>query len=431
MNPSTPIWTRALLCLGAVMSIYTLPLHGGEVREWTVEDLVRRALEHNAELRFYEAEVGAAKGKRTQAGLWKNPEFTGEYGERRIKDSSGRLQEQGTTRSFSATQTFEFPGKGTLRKAIANKDIELAELGLKQFRWALEGKVRSLAVRYQGGSANADAAAEINERSTGLVKLLQSRPVAGTRQLLELRVIEGSLMEIQQASKEFVLEREEARIELNTLLGLPANQPLKIKTPLRPPPSPSADLSALVLAGLSGNIPLKIRTVELEKAAKEVTAARLDVAPDFAVGPFFSRDMAGEREENIGGTLSVTLPLWDWNQGNIAAAKSRRDQADALLLDARRKVEAEIARRHRAYELNRLQLAQMPESVIDSLRDAADLADRQYRTGGVDVQLFLEVQREFLNAQKIRHAAVGEAWNHWLDLGLLTGGSLTGKESPQ
>lgn len=428
MNPSSPSRVRVLLCLGALLSIFALPLKAGEAPEWTVEDLVRRALEHNAELRFYEAEVGAAQGKRTQAGLWKNPEFSGEYGERRIKDSSGRLQDEGTTRSFSLAQTFEFPGKGSLRKAIAAKDIELAELGLGQFRRVLEGKVRSLVVRYQGASANADAADEIHERSAGLVKLLQSRPMAGTRQLLELRVIEGSLMEIQQASKEFVLEREEARIELNALLGFPAGQPLKIKTPLRPPQSPMADLNTLVLAGLSGNLPLKIRTVELEKAVKEVSAARLEAAPDFVIGPFFSRDQAGEREENIGGTLSVTLPLWNWNQGNIAASRARRDQADALLLEARRRVEAEIARRYRAYALTRQQLERIPESVIGNLREAADLADRQYRTGAVDVQLFLEVQREFLNAQKIRHAAVSDAWNHWLDLGLLTGGSGTEKE---
>lgn len=427
MNPSAPVMVRVLVCMAAVLSIPTLPLHGGEDAEWTVEGLVRRAVENNAELRFYEAEVGAARGKRTQAGLWKNPEFSGEYGERRIKDSSGRVQDEGTTRSFSLAQTFEFPGKGSLRKALANKDIELAELGLKQFRWALEGKVRSLAVRYQGASANADAAAEIHERSAGLVRLLQSRPASGTRQLLELRVIEGSLMEIQQSSKESVLEREEARVELNALLGLPSGHTFKFKAPLSPPQTPLPGLNRLILAGLSGNLQLKMRSVELEKAVQGVSSARLDAAPDFVVGPFFSRDRAGEREDNIGGTLSVTLPLWDWNQGNIAAAKARRDQADALLLDARRKVEAEIARRYRAYELNRQQLEQIPESVIANLRDASDLADRQYRTGAVDVQLFLEVQREFLNAQKIRHTAVWEAWNHWLDLGLLTGGAGTGK----
>jgi outer membrane protein, heavy metal efflux system len=417
------ILIRSVCLFGIFFGVPTCPLKAGDEPAWTVDALVWHALENNAELRFYEAEVTAAKGQRTQAGLWKNPEFSGEYGERRIKNSSGQLQDEGTTRSFSITQTFEFPGKGSLRKAIANKDIELAELGLRQFRWVLEGRVRSLALRYQGASTNADAAAEISERSTGLIQLLQSRPATGTQQLLELRVIEGSLMEIQQSAKEFIQAREEARIDMNTLLGWPVNQPLRVKAKTTVPKLRMGDVNQLILAGLSANLQLKIRTVELEKAVKEVSAAKLEVAPNFAVGPFFSQDKAGDREENMGATLSVTLPLWNWNQGNVATAKARQAQADSLLLDARRKVEAEMARRFRAYELNRRQLEQIPDSVIVNLRDASDLADRQYRTGAIGIQIFLEMQRQFLGAQQIRNAAVWEVWNNWLDIELLMGGA--------
>jgi outer membrane protein, heavy metal efflux system len=387
-----------------------------------IDQLVEQALTNNAELKFYEAEIAAAKGQRTQAGLWKNPEVSGEYGERRIKDSSGQLQNEGSTSSISITQTFEFPGKGSLRKAIANKDIELAEMGLHQFRWALEGRVRSLALRYEGARDNADAAAEISERSSGLIQLLQERPTAGTQQLLELHVMEGSVIELQQSAKEFIQAREEARIELNTLLGWPANQPLNLKVPASLPRLRIADMNQLILTGLSGNLQLKMRTLELDKAAKQLTAAKLDIAPDFSVGPFFSQDKAGDLEENFGGTVSVTLPLWNWNQGNIGTAQARKVQADALLLDARRKVEAEISRRFRAYELNRKQLEQIQAETINNLRNSSDLADRQYRTGAIGIQLFLEVQQQFLRTQQIRNQAVWELWNNWLDLELLTGG---------
>lgn len=425
-------------CLTGILCswlVAALPLAAGDPPadspELRIDHLVEKALNHNAELRFYEAEVAAAKGIRTQSGLWRNPEFSGDYGSRRVTDGTGVLQGDGYTRSFTVTQTFEFPGKGSLRKAIANKDIELAEMGLRQFRRALEGQIRSLAVQYAAARANADAAAEITERSTGLVKLLRERPAAGTLQLLELRVIEGSLLELQQSAKDFIQAREEARIELNSLLGLPVSQPLKIQSVLELPRPQISSLNQLVLAGLSNNLPLKARTLELEKAVKQVSAAKLEVAPDFAVGPFFSQDKAGDNEENFGASISMTLPLWNWNQGNIATAKARQAQADALLLDARRKVEAEIARRYRAYELNRRQLEQISDAAIGDIRDASDLADRQYRTGAVGVQLFLEVQRSFLNTQKIRNDAVLEAWRSLLDLELLTGGATTAAPSAE
>lgn len=412
----------AVLAVGIFFNPLGRELPAAEKGPWTMESLVQRALEENAEFRYHEAAVAAAKGQRTQAGLWKNPEFSGDYGSRRVSDHAGTLQGDGYTRSFSVTQTFEFPGKGTLRKAIENKNIDIAELGLEQYRRALEGRVRSLALQYVFAAADADAAEEISERSGALVKLLRERPAAGTAQLLEVRVIEGSLIELRQSAKEFIQAREEARIELNALLGFPSSYPLKIQPRLDLPGGKAPDLKQLILAGLSNNPQLRMRTLELERAMKEVSAAKLEAAPDFSVGPFFSQDKAGDLEENFGAALSVTLPLWDWNQGNIASSKARQAQADALLLDARRKVEAEIARRYRAFELNRRLVEEIPGDAVENLKEASDLADRQYRTGGVGVQLFLEVQREFLAAQKTRNGAVLEAWKNWLDLELLTGG---------
>jgi cobalt-zinc-cadmium efflux system outer membrane protein len=409
----------ARLVLLAVLS--TLATAVADETVWSVEALVQRALVENAELRFYEAAVAAAKGERTQAGLWKNPEASGELGERRIRDGAGNLSGEGTTVSVSVTQTFEFPGKGSLRKAVADRDVVLAELGLKQFRAALEGKVRLLALRHGIAAAEAESAAEVMERVTALVALLRERPVSGSARLLELRVIEASLIDLRKAARESAQELEETRIELNQLLGLPQSERLKIDAPFHFPSLREGGLNALILAGLSNNLQLRIRTVELEKAVKQVSSAHLEVAPDFSVGPFFSRDRADGKEENFGATVSVTLPVWNWNQGNIAVARARREQADALLLDARRKVEAEIARRYRSFEAYRRELEQTDGKLIEQLREASDLADRQYRTGAIEVTLFLEVQRAFLQAQRIRHEAQAGIWSDWMDLQLLTG----------
>lgn len=420
-------YKRNVLTLGALILAMTIrhgqgadtPVH----EQWNVQSIVVQALANNAELKFYEAEVTAAKGQRTQAGLWKNPELSGEYGSRRITDAAGGLQGDGFTRSVALTQTFEFPGKGSLRKAIANKDIEIAELGLKQFRMALTGRVQMLAYRYQAASINAAAAEEISERSAALVDLLKKRSIAGTTQLLELRVIEGSLVELHKSAKEFIQQREETRLELNTLMGWPSSQSLVIRSELTPP-AHALEVNKLVLTGLAQNLQLKGRIAELEKSVRQVSAAKLEAAPDFSVGPFFSQDKAGDLEENFGGSLSLTLPLWNWNQGNIATAKARREQADALLLDARRKVEAEITRHIRFYDLTLKQLQQMSGDLTEQLRATSELADRQYRTGAISVQLYLEVQRNFLSVQQTHNEAIQEAWSRLLDLDLLTGGAL-------
>ena len=42
----------------------------------TIQRVVDEALRNNPELRFYEAEIDAAKGERKTAGTWNNPELS-------------------------------------------------------------------------------------------------------------------------------------------------------------------------------------------------------------------------------------------------------------------------------------------------------------------------------------------------------------------
>ena len=413
--------SRLLLVVGLVLTTFceSVLAKTDSQSSWTIDGLVAQALAHNAELRAYEAQVIAARANRKQAALWKNPEFSGDYGQKRIRDNEGQI-DQGEIRSFSISQPFEFPGKGSLRKAIANKEIELAELGLEQFKLSLIGKVRTLSYRYLASIANAQVAEQISERSSALIQLLQERAIAGAQPLLELRAIEGSLIELQKSTHEFLAAGEEARIELTGLLGWPSSTMPRLSDTLAEP-NRQIDLQKAIFAGLKQNFQLRIRTAEVEKAVKEISAARLEALPDFAVGPFFSQETGGETEESLGASISFTLPLWNWNQGGVATAKARQLQADALLLDARQKLESEIARKIRAYELSLRLSKQITSNQIQKLRDAADLADRQYRTGNIPIQLYLELQREFLNAQVTRNQVLLEAWNHLLDLKLLTG----------
>lgn len=415
-----------ILITGVLGSYGSQALQAASPASETVEQLFQVALSQNAELQYYEQEIAIARGQRRQAGLWKNPEIDAEYGKRRVRDGEGILQGDGFTRGISIRQTFEFPGKASLRKAVADQDIEIARLGLEQFKASLRGKIHLLALRYQIALENAAASEEIHQRSHDLIGILKKRPLAGTAALIELRLIESSLMDLQKKSAQFALEKEELRLEINSLLGRPHSTPLRLHQTMEPP-GKIADLNGLVLTALGGNLLLKIRTQEIQKAARMTSGARLEAAPDFTLGPFYSEDKAGDDEINAGVSLSVPLPLWNQNQGNIAAAQGRQRQADILLVEARRKVEEQVARRHRAFLLARDLLEKTLETGSDEFKDTADLADRQYRTGAIGIQLFLDMQRAYFESLQIRQQAKIDAWKNLLDLRLLCGGELPGE----
>ena len=127
-----------LLLTAALVTVTTLPVKCQEpdssaaTTQLSLETLVAEALLKNPELKFYEAEITAAKAGRKIAGRPANPEISGGMGQKRV--NSPGLSDEGIAWSVSVQQPFEWPGRLALRKAIANCDMELAELGPRRDR---------------------------------------------------------------------------------------------------------------------------------------------------------------------------------------------------------------------------------------------------------------------------------------------------------
>ena len=389
----------------------------------SVDCLVATGLANNAELKSLEAEVEVARGRRTQAGFFKNPEVSLEGGGREVRDSENILQGNGTTFSIALMQTFEFPGKGTLRKAIANKNIEIADLALQQFRIALAGQVRVLAYEHLAALAEAQAAEAIYKQSAELAARLNAPTDFGDRIKIDLRLVQARLVELAEVIKKAGVRSEETRARLNALIGRSRKFPLRIADALVPP-TKGFDEKALVLSAQSNNLLLKIRRSELERSSRELTATRLDVAPDFVIGPFFSRDVAGDTEQNFGGAISARLPFWDWNIGNIQIAKARQSAAQSLRVKAERDTEAQVLTLLKSHELTRRQLAMIPSGLMENMQEASALAEAQFRSGSIGAALYLDAQSAYLNSLRISQGAVLDAWRTFLDINLLTGGLL-------
>src|SRR4029453_6476261 len=113
----------------------------------SLDAVVAEALGHNPEVKAYEAEIAAARRARRGGGEWRNPETTADAGAKLVRDVPGGPDSNGVLWTVSALQTFEYPGRVRLRKAIANRQIALAELGLEGFKAALAAQVRALIYR--------------------------------------------------------------------------------------------------------------------------------------------------------------------------------------------------------------------------------------------------------------------------------------------
>jgi len=295
----------------------------------TLDALVAEALEKNPELKFYEAEITAAKAGRKTAGLLGNPELSGGVGQKRV--TGGGLSAEGVAWSVSVVQPFEWPGRIGLRKAIANHDIELAQLGYGRFKIALAGRVRTLAYGLFAAQEKSAAATEVAERFKALREVLVQRDPAGLTPLLETRVIEATELNAQRKASEESLATQSAMLELNQLRGVAPDARLSIsqtQLAFRPP----EEKSALLTLARTNNFELKVRAVELAQQGFRVDLARNERHPTLSVGPTYSEETVGrERERIIGVGISLPLPLWNRNKGNIEAAAARQMQAEVSL----------------------------------------------------------------------------------------------------
>jgi outer membrane protein, heavy metal efflux system len=356
--------------------------------------LVRQALAYNSELKFYAAEIAAAKGTLKTAGTIRNPELNTQAGYKNARDNSGGPSGEGAAWSVSVNQTFEYPGRIALRKAIAKGDVNLAELHLQQFRLTLAARVRTLAYSISIAQQRSIAAREVADRFQGLSDVLAQRPPAGVTPLLETRIIDANMLNFRRQEREAALAAKTAAAELNQLCGRPADATLQVSAGELNLLETS--VQTLVDAARGNAFDIRIRQKELAQQEFKVALARNERFPAIAIGPYYLQENAVEKEHQAGIGISLPLPLWDRNIGNIKTSKARLEQAQASLLVTQREVERRVTQSAATFEAKREQIANWQVDTVAKFREAAELADRNYRLGAVALPVYVETQKQYL-----------------------------------
>lgn len=393
--------------------------------------LVQEILSKNPELAFYQAEISAAKaGLRSSVSL-NDPELSLDLGRKRVREANGALAGEGTTWSVSVKQTFEWPGRIALRKAIANRQVELAELGLSRFRSALDARAQTLTYGLFAANAKAAAIREVAERFAALKETFLARDPAGVTPLLETRVVEASELSLQRRATQAELAVQAALIELNQLRGASASEPLRVGAMNLGLKESPTTIATLMNAARENNFDFRMRRVELEQQGYEVRLARNERYPAISVSSFYSREQASDRETTVGIGLSVPLPVTGRTRSGVDVAEARRRQAEVAALVAQRELERDILTAAYAYATKSAETRRWSPDTVSKFREAAEVADRHYRLGAVPIATYVEMQNSYLEAVEALLETHSEALEAGLKLQQLTGLELNLIESRQ
>ena len=384
----------------------------------TIDGLVTQALAGNPELKFYKAEITVAKSSRSVVGRLSNPELNLELGQKRTR--GGDASKEGVAFSVALAQPIEWPGRLGLRKAIADRDIILAELGLNQFRLFLAARVKVLGYALATQQENAAAAADVADRITSVKEVIVQREPGGIGPLLEAKILEASEVTVQSKASEAAVEMQKALLELNQLMGRRADSPLQVKRTEFTTTKPAA-LADLLNQAAQNNYAIRVRRAELEQQGLKVALSENERYPTFTVGPSISQENAGDKETVIGLSLSMPLPVWDDGRAAVTASQARRMQAEASLQSTFREVEREITEAWLILETQRKRLNAWKPDSLATFADAARLADRHYRLGAVPISTYIEMQDKYLEATEAINDTRLDVLRAALDLEQLAG----------
>jgi cobalt-zinc-cadmium efflux system outer membrane protein len=282
----------------------------------TLKTALQRALAANPRLTAAERDVGIATGQRIQAGALINPELSYEQDN---SFGSGRYRgTKSTETTLQISQLFELFGKRDARIAVGQAGVETAAIQRKAVRLEV---LSETAVAFLGVLGAQRRVRILDEQIAAIEKLaplLHRRVDAGASSPAEIGRAEVASALVKADRERVSSTLASARRELAVLMGDTAAKFSAVSGRLddlgRPPSF------QVVIAAIDSNPQLMRWTAVYAQRNAELLLARLKPYPDVRVSAGWRHyDETGDDAVRL--SLSVPIPVFDRNQGNILSAQ--------------------------------------------------------------------------------------------------------------
>jgi len=326
-----------------------------------LEDLEAMAIKNNPTLAQADAGIRAAEGRRRQAGLFPNP-VVGYFGEELSFRAMGETSEHG----IFVEQMIPLGGKLSKSRRIFAREKEQAESLAETQRLRVMNSIRMLYFEALGAQRLLDLRTDLSQlanEAVAITKELYNVGQADRPDQLEIEI------EAQRAEIELLRaqnDREEVWRTLAAMVNNPGLKPARLAGTLEDAGS-SFDQEAISAALLRESPEIRTAQAGVERARAVVARARAERIPDLFVrgGVAYNNERLDRDNRKIGAEgvveVGVNVPIFNRNQGGIAAA------------------EAELAIAERELERLQLVLRSRLASAFREYRNAAQMAEK-YRT---------------------------------------------------
>ena len=296
---------------------------------WDLPSLAVAALYFTSTPAEAEAKVEEAKAAEITAGARPNPTFS--FSPEVVLGSFSGVSPW--TLGFALDVPIETAGKRGTRVVRACRATAVARLGAAEAAWRVRSRLRAALVDLLLAERKSDLAGREADLRAKYLDLVAKRFKVGEASRPDVQAAESDALQTKVASAGAAGRVAEARTGLAAAIGVPAaaldGAALSWPTLEAPPPPDAIPLAAAQRAGLLHRIDVRRALAEYAEAEADLQVEVAKQYPDVHLGPGYRFDR-GDSKFALG--LSVTLPLFDRNQGPIGEALARRHAGEVKFL---------------------------------------------------------------------------------------------------
>ena len=295
----------------------------------TLADLERMALEQNPTLVQAESQIEAARGRALQAGLWPNPSigYTAE-------EVSNSPTIRGGEHGVFIEQIFPLGGKLRASRTIFERETDQVQAIYDTQRGRVLTTVRALYYRALVAARRVAVREELTALTDEAVDVSRQLANVGAADTPDLLAAE---IEAHQAGVALDDARNE-EVRTWRLLAYAVGEPTLSVRPLAGNADdglPTLDHDVALSTLLRDSPELRSAEAGVERARATLARARKQPIPDLFVrgGPRYNRELLDPGPSPVGWEafldVGVRVPLFDRNQGAVAAAAAEVTRAQA------------------------------------------------------------------------------------------------------
>lgn len=400
--PRTPARAAPTCRLLLWLALAAAPLSVAQASVLSLDSALAKAMANNPELAAARWEIDIAQGARQQAGLLPNPVLS--------VDAEDTRRDSRTT-SVKLSQALELGGKRGARVEVASRGQELAALELER----RGNQLRADVLQAYYAALQAQERTQLAGRSLALaergVNVAQGRVNAGKASPVEATRAQVQLAEVRLELSRGQMEQDIAYQQLARITGSAATDFSAVQEPSRALTTLPA--SAQLLSRLPETAELRLAEQEIVQREASLGLEKAQRIPDLDVSIGSQYDASARERVNLLG-LSMPLPLFNRNQGNLLSAARRADQARDLRNATELRLRSETRQALEQWSTARGEVQAFNQTILPAAQRAVDSATRGFEMGKFSFLEVLDAQRTLIGARSQYLAAVAQTTDAWV-----------------